>query len=75
MLILPRQSKMARAALDWNIKDLSRAASVGTTTISRFESGGNVTIATLKKIQAAFEAAGIELIPDVGGGPGVRLRR
>ena len=74
MLILPRQSKMARAALDWSVKDLAKTAGVGTTTISRFESGDNVTVATLKKIRAAFEKAGVEFIPDVDGGPGVRLR-
>lgn len=74
MLILPRQSKMARAALDWSVKDLAKAAGVGTTTISRLESGDNVTVATLRKIQTAFEKAGIEFIPDVGGGPGVRLK-
>ena len=66
---------MARAALDWSVKDLAKAAGVGTTTISRFESGDNVTVATFKKIQNAFEAAGIEFIPDLGSGPGIRLKK
>ncbi len=74
MLIANQQSKMARAALDWGVKDLSLAAGIGINTVTRFESGRNVTIDTIQKIQVALETAGIEFIPANGGGPGVRLR-
>ena len=75
MLIISQQSKMARAALDWGVRDLSLAAGVGVNTVTRFESGRNVTLATVQKIQDALETAGIEFIDENGGGPGVRLRR
>lgn len=45
-------------------------------TITRFEnaqSGGQAE--TLRKLQAALEAAGVEFIAENGGGPGVRLRK
>lgn len=75
MLIDNKQSKMARAALGWGVKDLSLAADVNINTVTRFEIGRNVTLTTIQKIQDAFEKAGIEFIPANGGGPGVRLRK
>lgn len=77
-MITPVQSKMARAALGWSTSDLAKAASVGVSTISRFEIGNAATIpATLAAIQRALEAAGVIFLAegeDVPGGPGVRLR-
>ena len=61
---------MARGALGWSVRELSREAQVGTATITRFEGGQATPIpATLAAIQRALEAAGIEFIPG-----GVRLR-
>jgi hypothetical protein len=37
--------------------------------------GDRQNVATLNKIQAAFEAAGIEFLQRSNGGVGVRLRR
>lgn len=74
MLITTQQSKMARAALDWGVRDLSVAAGVGINTVTRFESGRNVTVATIQKIQNALEKAGVEFLVSDGGGPGVRLK-
>ena len=74
MLITGQHSKMARAALNWGVRNLSSAAGIGVNTVTRFESGRNVTIETIKKIQTALEKAGIEFIASNGGGPGVRLR-
>jgi len=67
---------MARAALDWTASQLAEQAGVGVTTVSRFE-GGQTTPnrATLAALQRALEAAGIEFIPENGGGAGVRLRK
>ncbi len=75
MLISNQQSKMARAALDWGVKDLSLAAGVGINTVTRFESGRNVTVVTIQKLQNALEKAGVEFIPGNGSGPGVRLKK
>ena len=45
-------------------------------TLSRLkESEGTSRPATIAAIRAALEAAGVEFIPQNGGGPGVRLRR
>ena len=67
---------MARAALDWSVKDLAEHAKVGEATIRRFEHERAEPInATANAIRAALEAAGVEFIPENGGGAGVRLRK
>jgi len=54
---------------------LASAAHVAVRTIADFESGRRDPIhATKSAIRAALEAAGVEFIPENGGGPGVRLR-
>ena len=66
---------MGRAALNWTAADLAERSSVGVTTISRFESGlTSPTRATLAALGRALGAAGIEFIPENGGGAGVRMR-
>jgi hypothetical protein len=48
---------------------------VGIVTVRQFEAGkSEPRNATARVIRSAFEAAGIEFIPENGGGPGVRLR-
>jgi transcriptional regulator with XRE-family HTH domain len=64
---------MARAALKWGVRELAREAHVTAATITRIEAGKAAHASTLKAIQSAFEAAGIEFIPENGGGVGVRL--
>ena len=66
---------MARAALEWGVLDLAREAAVSTQTIVRFERGDTVKPVTRDRLRDAFKAAGIEFIPENGGGPGVRLAR
>jgi transcriptional regulator with XRE-family HTH domain len=67
---------MARAALDWTVQALAVAAKVGEATVRRFEQGRAVPIqATAAAIRTALEAAGVEFIPENGGGAGVRLRK
>jgi hypothetical protein len=50
-------------------------AQVSPNTIARFERGELLQPRTLAAIRAALEAAGVEFIPENGGGPGVRLRK
>ncbi|WP_246687498.1 helix-turn-helix domain-containing protein [Mesorhizobium sp. B3-1-7] len=69
------QCKMARVALGWGTRDLARNAGVSPDTIARFERGEQLKGSTIATIQATLEAAGIEFIPENGGGPGVRLSR
>ncbi len=71
----PDQSRMARAAVRLGVRELAAAAGVSPDTIARFERGEELRASTVEAIRAALEAAGVEFIPENGGGPGVRLRK
>jgi transcriptional regulator with XRE-family HTH domain len=73
----PRVSKAARALLEWQQQDLAEASGVPKPTISAFEArGGTAKMSTLNNqaVVAAFEKAGLEFIPENGGGAGIRFR-
>ena len=73
-----KQIRMARAALEWSVQELSNVSSVSTSTIKRIEASGpemQATPANLKLIRETLEAAGVEFIGGAGDGPGVRLWR
>ncbi|MGX7873232.1 helix-turn-helix transcriptional regulator [Mesorhizobium sp. ORM6] len=75
-VVKPAQVRMARAALNWSLADLSKAAGVHRNTISNFETGRyGGSDEALDAIQRALESAGVEFIPENGGGAGVRLRK
>jgi hypothetical protein len=75
-MIKPEQCRMARAALQWSLKNLAERSRVNHVTINRFEMGQSASNpSTLAAIRIALEAAGVEFIPENGGGAGVRLRR
>ncbi|MGE0095982.1 MAG: helix-turn-helix domain-containing protein [Alphaproteobacteria bacterium] len=66
---------MARAALNWSMRDLAREAGVSVNTISRYENGTDAMGDTLTRIQRCFEAAGLAFLGDgAEGGVGVRFR-
>jgi transcriptional regulator with XRE-family HTH domain len=75
MNLTPIQCKMARAAVGWGVRELAEAAKVSIDTISRFERGDALRERTIDDIQRALEAAGVEFIPENGGGAGVRLAK
>ena len=62
--------------LAWSQDQLAAASHVAKKTIADFE-GGNRTPyeRTLQALRAALEAAGLEFIPENGGGAGVRLHK
>jgi transcriptional regulator with XRE-family HTH domain len=71
------QIKAARALLGWSQNDLANASGVSIPTVKRLEAasgtiGGRAE--TGAALQKALETAGIEFIPENGGGAGVRLR-
>ncbi|OSI70493.1 helix-turn-helix domain-containing protein [Bradyrhizobium canariense] len=74
-----RQVKAARALLAWSQGDLAEASGVSEPTIARLESedaeqvGGRAE--TSAKLKAALEKAGVEFIPENGGGAGVRMKK
>ena len=73
--ILPGQSRAARALLDWNLVRLAEASGLPKQTLVRFEGGQtSPRVSTREAIRTALEAAGVEFIPENGGGAGVRLR-
>jgi predicted transcriptional regulator len=77
-MISVRQMKAARALLAWSQGDLAAASGVSEPTIARLESedgpvGGRAD--TSEKLVGAMEKAGIEFIPENGGGAGVRLAK
>jgi transcriptional regulator with XRE-family HTH domain len=66
---------MARAAVQMDVRGLAERAGVSPTTITRLERGESLYPRTVEAIQAALEAAGVQFIPENGGGAGVRLRK
>ena len=75
IILLPVQSRMARAALGLGVRELAAAAKVSIDTVARFERGDELKERTVEAIQRTLEAAGVEFIQENGGGPGVRLRK
>jgi predicted transcriptional regulator len=75
-----RQIKAARSLLGWSQDDLADHSGVSKPTIGRLEAidtddpiGGRPE--TGKALIAALAKAGVEFIPENGGGAGVRLAR
>jgi len=67
---------MARAALNWTVRDLAEVANLHRNTVTNVETGKYAgDVATLVAIKSALEHAGVEFIDENGGGPGVRLRK
>jgi hypothetical protein len=69
--------RAARALLRWAATDLVRESGVSLATIHRAEAVDGktaMTFANASAVRRAFEAAGVELIEEDGGGPGARLK-
>ena len=76
MPVTSAQIRMARAALNWTVRDLAEEAGLHRNTISNIETGRYVgDSTTIKAMEAVFRRAGVEFIDENGGGPGVRLRK
>lgn len=75
MTIIPAQSRAARGLLDWSLADLGDRTNLTESTIRGFESGQSPLAAEdLCALRAAFEAGGVEFIPEDSEGAGVRLK-
>ena len=66
---------MARAALNWSMRDLAEKAGVALNTVNRYENGADALGENLLKMRRALEAGGVIFIDENGGGVGVRLKR
>lgn len=75
-MLTPAQSRMARAAIRWTVRDLAEKSQVGVTTINRFETEqAESNPATLAALQRALEAAGVAFTTgDDGVGVWLRLK-
>ncbi|RVD71379.1 MAG: helix-turn-helix transcriptional regulator [Mesorhizobium sp.] len=70
------QCRAARALVKWSVRDLSEMCGVHRNTISALETDQSApNNSTLAAIRTALESAGVEFIPENGGGAGVRLRK
>ena len=60
-----------------NQQKLAKAAEVSTKTVADFEREieRQLNVRTLRAIRTALEAAGVEFIPENGGGEGVRFKK
>jgi transcriptional regulator with XRE-family HTH domain len=74
--ITPEQSRAARALLGWSQGDLATKAEVTQKTVAEYELGNRQPYAsTMGKMRGVLERAGVEFIPENGGGVGVRLKK
>ena len=75
MPVTSAQVRMARAALNWTVRDLAEATGLHRNTISNLETGRYAgDAATLANIEDVLTRAGVKFIEENGGGAGVRLR-
>ena len=76
MPVTSAQVRMARAALNWTVRDLAKATGLHRNTITNIEIGRYAgDKKSLQIIEVVLRKAGVEFIEENGGGPGVRLRK
>ena len=72
----PSQCTAARELLLWTKPQLAMTAGWGLATIVNFERNlRSVSSDAIADIRGALEKAGVEFIIEIGGGPGVTLRK
>lgn len=73
----PAQIRAGRHLAGLSQADVAAATGLSLPTIKRAESDREVSVSadTIEAIRKAIEAAGVEFIPENGGGAGVRLKK
>lgn len=68
--------RAARGLTEWSIKELAENSGLSLDTLRSFESGRTKRLSRENEAKAiaTFEVAGVQFIPENGGGAGVRLR-
>lgn len=73
------QVRAARGLLGWSQSDLAEAANLSLPTIKRLEredgAGPSVSDDVRTAVEIALQKAGVEFIPENGGGAGVRMKK
>ena len=73
--MLPAQCRAGRALIEWTVEDLAKVSDVPAAVIVDFETArATVEPALVETMAAALEHGGVRLIPENGGGAGVRLK-
>ncbi|NEU15155.1 XRE family transcriptional regulator [Methylobacterium sp. BTF04] len=75
--LTPRLCRAGRSFLAWEQADLHEASGVSKSTIGAFErrdETASLTTMNNRALVEAFERAGLEFIPENGGGAGIRFR-
>ena len=76
MPVTSAQLRMARAALNWTVRDLAEATGLHRNTITNIEVGHYAgDPKSLEVIETVLRKSGVEFIDENGGGAGVRLRK
>jgi predicted transcriptional regulator len=78
LFLTSEQIRAARMLLRWEQRDLAEASGVSLPSIKRLETQPGELAAqgrTVKAIADALEKAGVQFIPENGGGAGVRLAK
>jgi transcriptional regulator with XRE-family HTH domain len=79
LMILIGQLRAARSLLGWSQTELAEHAGLSLPTVKRVEresgEGPNVSDDAREKLRKALEKAGVEFIPENGGGAGVRMKK
>jgi transcriptional regulator with XRE-family HTH domain len=78
MAITSEQVRAGRALLRWEQSKLAEKSGISLPAIKRMETVQGPLAAqarTIEAIQAAFSRAGVEFIPENGGGAGVRMKK
>jgi len=69
---------MARAALNWTVRDLEAKSGVGRNTISRYEGGSDIVASSVERLEKALTDEGIIFFEDdrtYGTGVGLKRRQ
>ncbi len=73
--VSPAQCRAARGLLNWSQEHLASITKLSRSTIAGFERGErDPTRANVEMLRRIFEDAGVQIIPENGGGVGVRFR-
>lgn len=74
-MVTSAQIRAARGLLNWTVRDLAEKSGVHRNTVTRIETDATAPGYSQAAIRSALEAAGVEFIPENGGGAGVRFRK
>ena len=75
-MVTAAQCRAARGLVEMSQSELAVEAKVGESTVRNFEAGRSIPMTNnLDAIRNALEKAGVEFIPENGGGAGVRMAK